>query len=253
MDTGESQAELRRRFVRLNKFHYISRQKEISEEDVKIINALYDGDLAYLDFKIGELIEYIRGLGILDNTFIVITSDHGENLGERNTVDHLFDLHRTVTHVPLIIRYPKVFPPGTIVERLVQTVDLFPTILDVIGVSDFDQGELQGYNLLDEGRPQFAISEARFKSIPIGVKRIFNRHPELNPDADQRFFGGVWKSIQTHDYEYIQSSRQNYLYNLKEDPQELHNLIESEPQKAEELKRSLQEWLSSFDHYWGIF
>lgn len=230
--------------VSRNFMRHLAGTQRISERDMQIVNALYDGDIHYLDAQIGRLVEHLRLSGQLDKTLLIITSDHGENLGERNMTSHVFDLHRTLTHVPLIIRYPALFPAAGVVERIVQTVDIFPTILEAANIRNFDSSGIQGYSLLDENRPQMAIAEADFTGVVEDSPRF---RVALNglPDFDRKRLAGTWLSVQTEGYECITQAQKKYLYDLSKDPGESVNLAAKDPQKAEALSLSAAKWLEA--------
>ncbi len=226
-------------------WYYPQENVEMSNEDKEIINSLYDMDLLYLDQKIGEIVDHLENKSLLEDTLIIITSDHGENLGQHNVVNHVYGIWRELTHVPLIIRYPKYFPKDIKVSTITQTIDVFPTILDVIGNNSFDRSDLQGYSLLKDNRPQVAYSEGR-NIQPPNYLELFSEYQNLN----QALIGLESRSIQDNRYEYIEISDKEYLlYDLKNDSNEKNNIIQVVPQKAQELKSKLNSWLTSFKHY----
>ena len=93
---------------------------------------LYDGEVAYLDRQIGRLLDGIASRGLLDNTLVALVADHGENLGEHGLLYRHVGLFDTTTHVPLLVRWPgppHPEQPGRRYDGLVQTIDLFPTLL----------------------------------------------------------------------------------------------------------------------------
>src|SRR5262245_7906408 len=131
----------------------------MSEEDFAVLQACYDGALASIDAEIGTLTAWLRQRGLLERTLLIITSDHGENIGDHGLMSHAYSLHDTLIHVPLIVRYPACFPPGQRVTQQVQLTDLFPTLLDVVGLDvPYVRQELQGVSLL---APTSGTSEAR--------------------------------------------------------------------------------------------
>ena len=67
---------------------------------------LYDGEIAYVDAMVGKLVEALRARKVLDDTLIVVTSDHGEHFGEHHMLEHKFSLYEPLLHVPLIVRAP---------------------------------------------------------------------------------------------------------------------------------------------------
>ena len=92
----------------------------------------YDGAVAYVDDQLGRLLDNLKGQGLLDNTIVVVTSDHGEQFGEHGLFDHANSLYRPLLHVPLVLSFPPRLPAGTRVRQPVSLVDLAATILDLI-------------------------------------------------------------------------------------------------------------------------
>ena len=118
--------------------------------DRRIVSALYDGQLRQLDDYIGQLMEKMKKWGILDNTVIIVTSDHGEELFEHGFIGHASTslnakLYDEIIHIPLIIWWPKKVE-HRIADELVQQIDVMPTILDMLGLP-IPEG-LHGYSLL---------------------------------------------------------------------------------------------------------
>jgi arylsulfatase len=98
---------------------------------------LYDGEVAYVDRQVGRLLDGIASRGLLDDTLVALVADHGENLGEHRLLYRHVGLFDTTTHVPLLVRWPG--PPrsghaGRRYDGLVQTIDLFPTLLAAAGL-----------------------------------------------------------------------------------------------------------------------
>jgi len=97
---------------------YDKRQKqwtgleEYDENEFLNLNHLYEAAILYSDYQIQRLITLLVENEIIDDTLIIITSDHGENIGDYGTIDHMLDIHNTLLRVPLIIRYPPCFPEG---------------------------------------------------------------------------------------------------------------------------------------------
>ena len=89
---------------------------------------LYAAEVSYLDRQIDRLLDDLRGRGLMENTIIAFTADHGENLGEHRLLYRHIGLWRTTTHVPLMIRWPGAERQGRRIEGLVQSFDLYPTL-----------------------------------------------------------------------------------------------------------------------------
>lgn len=94
----------------------------------------YDAEIRYVDYQIECLVAALKAHGRWDNTVFIVTSDHGENLGEHDLVDHQLVLYEPVVRIPLIIHYPDQFQPGTREDRCVQIIDIFPTVLTLAGI-----------------------------------------------------------------------------------------------------------------------
>ncbi len=233
--------------VNQNTYVYLSGKKKMSDKVLQIFRDLYDGDISYLDFRIGQIFDYLRELEILDKTIVIITSDHGENFGEHNLIKHHLCIYDTVLHVPLIIRYPEAFKPGLRIKRQVQLTDIFPTVLDILGVDLDGIEDIQGHTLLQ--RPQqhnqsFAVAEY------ILLDSFLDKLSKEAPDSDLSAYVRRLKAIRTDEYKYIWASDgRNELYKIDDDPKELNNLIKTRPQKAKELAMLLNDWLNSFENY----
>ena len=93
------------------------------------------------------MIRELQKENLWEKTVFIVTSDHGENIGDHKMMDHVFSLHESVIKVPLIIHYAELFPPGTRYEYPVQLTDIFPTLLEIIG-ADTDRYLSQGRSLL---------------------------------------------------------------------------------------------------------
>jgi arylsulfatase A-like enzyme len=94
----------------------------------------YDGEIAYVDSELGRLLGALAARGELDDTLIAVTADHGESLGEHAELTHSHTLYDAVLAVPLVFRGPFV-PPGRVVEEVVRTVDIAPTLAALLGLA----------------------------------------------------------------------------------------------------------------------
>ena len=222
--------------------YYRAGLAERSEESLEILRALYDGEIQYLDGKIGELLDLLRSRGVLDDTVVVITSDHGESFGEHGMMAHQFSVYDEVLRVPLIIRFPRAFAPGTRDSSLVQTTQILATLLDLAGLAWDGRGALQGQSLLGaQGRP-LAITE--YSLPPEAIGEI----ARLNPNVDVSGLTRNLKAIRDETHKYIWASDgRNELYDLARDPLELDDRIRDDPARAAELQGELAAWLVSFD------
>ena len=98
-------------------------------------NRPYEGEVAYTDFLIGEFRTSLEERGLLDHSLVILTADHGEGLGDHGEASHGFFVYDTTIHVSLIMRPPSNSGAGRVVDTAVSHVDIFPTILDSVGLA----------------------------------------------------------------------------------------------------------------------
>lgn len=115
----------------------------------------YDGEIAYVDSEVGRLVGHLEERGILDQTMLIVTADHGESLGEHNEQTHGMLIYDATIQVPLIIRPavagdddPAARPGGRVIADVVETIDILPTVVGVLGLPLPDGS--RGINLLHD-------------------------------------------------------------------------------------------------------
>lgn len=228
------------RQVNQNPWKYLTYPDSMTRRDFEILEALHNSALAYLDMRISEILDWLREAKMLDQTMVVITADHGENFGEHQLMGHGHGLYETLLHVPLIVHYPKgVTQPGR-ASHQVQTMDVLPTVLTMLGDPEKMQSSLQGKDLLGTERHKFTIAEQS--------KPDLNPFHRRFPGVDVSRYDRALQMIRTDRYKYIWSSTgQHELYDLPTDPAEEHNLIAQCPDIAQELDQRLNEWRNSFE------
>jgi len=183
----------------------------------------YDGEVAWSDELVGRLDAALERLGLRKDTLLVVTSDHGEGLGEHGEEVHGYFVYEATLRVPLLARGPGV-PPGTRVRTTFRSVDLLPTLLDVLGVPPPAGARFSGRSLAGplRGGPEPASEPTYAESLT----------PLLH-------YG--WSDLRTlreGRWKYIQAPRPE-LYDLRDDPGERRNLVATEPARAEALHAGL--------------
>jgi choline-sulfatase len=137
-------------------------KRKVSAADVRWMRALYDGEISYHDLHLGRFLRGLAGADLLDETLLVITNDHGEEIGDHGRHGHGHTLYQELIRSPLLMRHPPLFPAGP-VEEVVEMVDLTPTIVEALGLPA--QPDLDGVSLLPTlggrppGIPSYALSE----------------------------------------------------------------------------------------------
>jgi len=201
---------------------------QLNADDVKFWRNWYDGRIYEADKRLGNFLKRVQKLDLMDKTVIVISSGSGNEFFEHKRIDHGFSLYEELIHVPFIIKIPE--NAGQIVEAQVRTIDIMPTVLELLDIEGDKilQDQMKGVSLVllinGEGTALDAFSETDY------------------------LFHAFKRSIKTHDgWKYIHSldTEQRELYNINDDPFELKNLVDKEQKIAYELEQRLFNWLKS--------
>jgi arylsulfatase A-like enzyme len=227
----------------LSRFHAVPK----TPAEREAITGLYDGSIRYLDDLVGDFYQWLGEAGVLEDTLLVITADHGENLGDHGLLGHGACLYETLIHVPLVCVHPTLFPPAQPATALVQASDVFPTVVDILGGDERLKFDSAGRSLLPD-RLQKAPRSAVFSEDPrYGSEHLINTG--LDPDVYNRALGAV----RTHTWKYISGSDgAEELYNLQKDPNEQCNLIDSESEQASSLRDMLRSWQAGLQGFEGV-
>jgi len=218
----------------------------------------YEGEISYVDHYFGMILKELKKKGMEKHTLIVATSDHGTEFQEHGFQEKKLNLYEEISLVPLIFSLPSVLPQGKKIKGLCQTIDIAPTILDICSLPI--PGEMDGKSLLNRiiGKGEsseyvvahtlhetiyyyehFSIRNESYKFIrttpickyPLRLpKEIGKRFKRL--DSVASFKDGVWRE----------------LFNLKKDPLENENIINSNLSVANKLEKVLDEYIASFNY-----
>ena len=218
---------------------HLAGAEPLGETDFEILRELYEAEVAMTDQLLGTLISHLRDLGILDETVVVVTADHGENIGDHGQIDHLLSLYDSTVRIPLALRYPPRIPAGQVLEELVSLVDIAPTILDLCGLAP-DALPGSGQSLLDPNRVphRFVIAE---NDRPLNGIQLLEA---AFPDFDTATIDGRMRMIRTPRYKLIwREDAPSEFYDLAVDPGELENLAETPSAAQAALRRDLEAWM----------
>ena len=210
---------------------------ELSPEEWKLVASMYDSAIGYTDTAVASLLERLQELGLRGKTLIVLTSDHGEALGENDLVGHNY-LEDYNVLIPLIIEFPDQRGAGLAVDQQVRAVDLVPTILELLGFSS--QTSLQGQSLLPLiANPQAPFSQdawtyAASANIGLGLRQGNNLKYMYNDTA------------------WADSLGDERLFDLRQDPSERQDLASRNPEQLARLRKSAREWLNTQHHGWRL-
>lgn len=216
---------------------------DLSERDIQMLIDLYDEEIRIVDRSIGDLLNTLRELGLLDDTYVIITGDHGQQFMEHGEFGHGLELYNEVLNVPLLI-----FGPNIKRERVdtpVSLIDLPPTVLDFL---DYEENNFLGISLLDKeerqikARSGIICEEARERRNEYSIKG-----GKVKCGIDKKKIAVItpsWKYIYKNDGE-------DELYNLKEDPKEENNRYSEKPAILSALRGRVQEHIDLLEESMG--
>ena len=203
---------------------YLALSPEQIQEEVDS----YDGAIAYVDFHINDLLEQLEERGKLDNTIVIITSDHGESFGEHGLLEHHNSLYREVIHVPLILWGPGYIPEGIRTNVPVSNKYLPATILDLIDGKE--STEFPAPSLVRLWRDKATDPNDWPYPIAEVTKAVWLPPQHLVHDGNMH-------SVVTSEWQYIEHDQFGVeLYNYVNDPQQLENLVDEDVTVLEMLQ-----------------
>ncbi len=167
---------------------------KVTDRDKIRVTAIYDDEVTFAGNWLDKMLQWLDERGTLDKTMIIVTSDHGDEFWEHGTVGHGHSVHEGLVHVPLMIRYPAYFQPGSVFHDGADTTDIFPTIMDALGKPI--PISLQGESLLphqEEGirvrkagypRPSVATHYTQYYAMRLGRWKLIARPQGKNTIYD---------------------------------------------------------------------
>ena len=212
---------------------------ELTPADNKQIHDLYYAGVSEADWMIGEVLDELESAGVLDETIVIVTSDHGEELGEHGLWEHNF-MYQTNLRIPLLMAGPGL-PENRRVAGIVDSIDVVPTVCELVGIvdpldqTDGERGIIDGKSLMPVVRGEevrvrehsfaengsfLSVQSERFKLI-------------VRPDALQE---GGWERLAAGQH---QPTR---FFDLESDPDEMRNIFDSERAEARALYEVLRAW-----------
>lgn len=188
----------------------------------------YDGEIAYMDVYVGKVVEKLREKNILDKTLLILVGDHGEALREKRELDHGIFIYDTTLKVPFILYCEKNLPQGMVIHSRVRAIDIMPTILEMLKISNSE--EIQGRSLVDY------IEGKKKDDLPSYVETYYPR---------ENYGWSELIGLIDREWKYIKAPKEE-LYNIKKDPAEEKNLIDEERKVASSMKENLKSFIEDY-------
>ncbi len=181
----------------------------------------YDAEIAYMDQQLGRFVNAVKKRSPAQNTLFVVLSDHGESLGDHGEYQHGVFLYDSTLRIAWVMSGPGI-PAGGRVSQQARTIDLLPTILDLLGGKA--SPAVQGTSLVPA-----------FTGKPVATE--YSYEETMYPKFIMNW--ASLRGIHTADWMYVRAPKPE-LYDLKTDPAELHNIIDAHPKEYRELDRQLK-------------
>lgn len=187
----------------------------------------YDTGIRYADDHVGELLGVLEEAGVLDDTAVIVSSDHGENQGELNVYGDHHTADHCTANIPLVVRWPGLPGGGRVDRGLVYNLDLAPTVTELVG------GEIP---------PSW---DGRSFAQALGAGREAGREflvlSQCAWSCQRSVREGPWMYVRTY-HDGLKDLPPEMLFNIEKDPHEVTDLADSEPEVAARLARRLARW-----------
>ncbi len=189
-------------------------QFEATDRDKEHVVALYDGEIAYADNQISDLLDELEKRQVLQDALVIITADHGEELFERGDIGHGPTLYEEVLRVPLIMWQKQFEQPGAAVDSRVSLLDIVPTVLNVCGIQS--RGALRGKPILPPAEK-------------VGSDTVW---AEVDEDI---LYTAHKRALIEDNWKIITSGSSRELYDISSDPHETNDLSAARKEMVELL------------------
>jgi choline-sulfatase len=179
----------------------------------------YDGEIAYADAALGLLVRYLKERGSYGASLVIVVGDHGESLGEHSEATHGIFLYDATLHVPLILKLPSGRAARTVITSQVRTIDILPTVLELISI---DIPKVDGESLQ-----------------PLMVRGPHEDRPAFGEtDYPLRFGWAPLRSLRKNGLKLVEAPRPE-LYDLATDPKEARNIYEPWDQRVKDFRHAM--------------
>jgi len=210
---------------------------ELNPDEMAAFVSLYDGEVAYADYRLSRVIEALGRAGLKDDTLIIVTSDTGEDLGDHGMIADTSRLYDSIIRVPLVMNLPGKIQAGQRIADQVQTLDIIKTVMALTAKPAADRPAPAGDGTEMMARRAAAITEARFD--PGAVKY----YETILPGKDLSTYKMNMVAVRTLEEKYIVTSAgTGALFDLKSDPSEQKSVLAERMTQAGELQTKLNAW-----------
>jgi arylsulfatase A-like enzyme len=209
---------------------------------------VYDNAIRHTDDIVGSMLNHLAENGLLEKTLVVIVGDHGEAFSERGYEGHAKQVYRESTEVPFVLGFPFRLDPGVVVETPTRNVDVWPTILDLLGLPPLDEPD--GRSLVPEivaatsGQPGARGEEPGFAHLDRTWGQQRNR-PEPAVAVTHEGFRFVYRLD-------AEGAAQEELFDRRADPLERDDVLDEHPEVAGRMRELARAYLEPRPAPWGV-
>lgn len=210
---------------------------QVTPEMLQSLREKYATAVRYSTDRVGKFFEFLKERGYYDEALIIVTADHGEELFDHGGFSHGFTLYDELLHVPLFVKKP-FQKKGHVVDDRVALADVYPTIMDVLGLEP--PGDLDGVSFAD-------LLDGKARGDDDAKKREAEVFTVAWPGrcVGQAVLDWPWKLIQLEtNYEGVENA--TYLFNLEVDPDEIKNQADTHPDLVKKLSELMKKRVSSY-------
>jgi arylsulfatase A-like enzyme len=213
----------------------------VVEADWNHIRALYDGEIAFTDRAVGELLEGLDERGLSENSLVVFLSDHGEEFFDHDGFEHGHTLYDELIKIPLIFSLPGIVPEGVRISQQVRLLDVLPTVLDLMGITW--KTHMEGSSLWSLMGNEGLVEDAKVALLP-----------QQFAYSESMLYGTEKKSVTAYPWKLIYDtvSDEQMLFNLAQDPGEHQNLVQQHSETHAVFEDILFRTLFGISETWYI-
>lgn len=212
---------------------------------------LYDNSIHHTDNVLGRLMNHLAETDLLKKTLVVIASDHAEAFMERGFEGHATQVYPESTEVPLVIGFPFLLDPGVVIDARTRNVDIWPTILDLLGLPELP--DTDGRSLVPE-----ILAAARSEEMPVERPPAI-AHLDRNWGQPQGSLALDAVAVEQGGFRMVRRNQGRdgsvlieELFDRHSDPDEMRNVIGEHPEEADRLRALVDAYLDSPPSSWGV-
>jgi arylsulfatase len=217
---------------------FLSKKKPLSTKDALL--SRYRGAVRHADQQIGRLLEILKYERLIENTLVIVTSDHGESLTEHDIFFDHHGLYDVTTHVPLIFYYPNAFSKSKRVKGLVGHIDLVPTLCELLNILP-ERYSFDGMDLM----PLIRGEKKQIRDYVFNEESYVQRKIGLRTEKFKYIFAPDGRGMCNY-CERVHGGKEE-LYDLEQDTEEMDNIADRDRLTAERMRNEVEDFIKNLN------